>query len=49
MINLNSVVVVKHFQCRVETLFSKLLLTYAKPIRKKNIRKLVYYALTAQF
>lgn len=40
------------FQCRVDTLFSKLLFTNSKPIRKNKkryIRKLVYYALTAHF
>ena len=40
MLNLNPVVVAKHFQYRVETFLSEVLLTKAKPIGK-----LLYYAL----
>ena len=44
MLNLNPVVVAKHFQYRVETFFTEVLLTKAKPIGK-----IVYYALRIEF
>lgn len=44
MLNLNPVVVAKHFQYRVETFFTEVLLTNAKPIGK-----IVYYALRIEF
>jgi hypothetical protein len=44
MLNLNPVVVAKHFQYRVETFFTEVLLTNANPIGK-----IVYYALRIEF
>ena len=44
MLNLNPVVVAKHFQYRVETFFTEILLTDAKPIGK-----IVYYAPRIEF
>ena len=44
MVNLNPVVVAKHFQYRVETFFTEVLFTDAKPIGK-----IVYYALRIEF
>jgi len=44
MLNLNPVVGSKNFQYRVETFFTKVLLTNPEPISK-----IVYYSLTAQF
>ena len=44
MLNLNPVVVAKHFQYRVETFFTEVLLSNAKPIGK-----VVYYALRIEF
>ena len=44
MLNLNPVVVAKHFQYRVETFFTEVLLSNAKPIGK-----IVYYALRIEF
>ena len=44
MINLNPVVVAKHFQYRVETFFTEVLLTKANPIGK-----IVHYALRIEF
>ena len=44
MLNLNPVIVAKHFQYRVETFFTEILLTDAKPIGK-----IVYYALRIEF
>ena len=44
MFNLNPVIVAKHFQYRVETFFTEVLLTNAKPFRK-----IVNYALCIEF
>jgi hypothetical protein len=44
MLNLNPVMVAKHFQYRVETFFRDFLLTNANPIGK-----IVYYALRIEF
>ena len=44
MLNLNPDVVAKHFQYRVETFFTEVLLTNAKPVGK-----IVYYALRIEF
>ena len=44
MLNLNPVVVAKHFQYRVETFFTEVLLTQANPIGK-----IVHYALRIEF
>ena len=44
MLNLNPVVVAKHFQYQVETFFKEVLLTNANPIGK-----IVYYALRIEF
>ena len=44
MLNLNPVIVAEHFQYRVETFFTEVLLTDAKPIGK-----IVYYALRIEF
>ena len=44
MLNLNPVVVAKHFQHRVETFFSEVLLSNFSPIGK-----IVYYALSIEF
>ena len=44
MLNLNPVIVAKHFQFRVETLFTEILLSKSKPIGK-----IVYYALRIEF
>ena len=44
MLNLNPVVVAKHFQYRVETFFTEVLLSSANPIGK-----IVYYALRIEF
>ena len=44
MLNLNPVVVAKHFQHRVEIFFTELLLS-----QKKTIGKIVYYALRIEF
>ena len=44
MLNLNPVIVAKHFQYRVETFFREVLLTNANPIGK-----IVYYALRIEF
>ena len=44
MLDLNPVVVAKPHQKRVETFFTKVLLTNAKPSGK-----IMYYALTAKF
>ena len=44
MLNLNSVIVAKHFQYRVETFFRDILLTNANPVGK-----IVYYALRIEF
>ena len=44
MLNLNPVIVAKHFQYRVETFFRDVLLSSAKPIGK-----IVYYALRIEF
>ena len=44
MLNVNPVVVAKHFQYRVETFFTEILLTNANPIGK-----IVYYALRIEF
>ena len=44
MVNLNAVIVAKHFQYRVETFFREVLLTNANPIGK-----IVYYALRIEF
>ena len=44
MLNLNPVVVAKHFQYRVETFFKEILLTRANPIGK-----IVHYALRIEF
>ena len=43
-LNLNSVVVAKHFQYRVETFFAEVLLTQANPIGK-----IVHYGLCTEF
>ena len=44
LLNLNPVIVAKHFQYRVETFFKDVLLSNAEPVGK-----IVYYALTIQF
>ena len=44
MLNLNPVIVAKHFQFRVETFFTEVLLSKSKPIGK-----IVYYALRIEF
>ena len=44
MLNVNPVVVAKHFQYRVETFFTEILLTNANPIGK-----IIYYALRIEF
>ena len=44
MLNLNPVVVAKHFQYRVETFFKEVLLSNANPIGK-----IIYYALRIEF
>ena len=44
MLNLNPVIVAKHFQYKVETFFTEVLLTSANPIGK-----IVYYALRIEF
>ena len=44
ILNLNPVIVAKHFQYRVETFFKEVLLTSANPIGK-----IVYYALRIEF
>ena len=44
MLNVNPVVVAKHFQYRVETFFTEILLTNANPIGK-----IVYYSLRIEF
>lgn len=44
MLNLNPVVVAKHFQYRVETFFTEVLLTQANPVGK-----IVHYALRIEF
>lgn len=44
LLNLNPVIVAKHFQYRVETFFTEILLTNAHPIGK-----IVYYALRIEF
>lgn len=44
MLNLNPVIVAKHFQYRVETFFTEVLMTKANPIGK-----IVYYALRIEF
>ena len=44
MLNLNPVVVAKHFQYRVETFFKEVLMTNANPISK-----IIYYALRIEF
>ena len=44
MLNLNPVIVAKHFQFRVETFFTKVLLSKSKPVGK-----IVYYALRIEF
>ena len=44
MLNLNPVVVAKHFQHRVETFFTDVLLSASNPIGK-----IVYYALRIEF
>ena len=44
MLNLNPVIVAKHFQYRVETFFTEVLLSNANPIGK-----IVYYALRIEF
>ena len=44
MLNLNPVIVAKHFQFRVETFFTEVLLTKANPIGK-----IVHYALRVEF
>ena len=44
MLNLNTVVVAKHFQHRVETFFTELLLSHKNPIGK-----IIYYALRIEF
>ena len=44
MLNLNPVVVAKHFQHRVETFFTELLLSHKNPIGK-----IIYYALRIEF
>lgn len=44
MLNRNPIAVAKHFQYRVETLLTKLLLTNAEPIGK-----ILCYALAARF
>ena len=44
MLNLNPVVVAKHFQYRVETFFTEVLLSNANPIGK-----IIYYALRIEF
>ena len=44
MLNLNPIIVAKHFQYRVETFFRDVLLTNANPVGK-----IVYYALCIEF
>lgn len=44
MLNMNPIIVVKHFQHRVETFFTEILLSDANPIGK-----IVYYALHKDF
>ena len=44
MLNLNPVIVAKHFQYQVETFFKEVLFTSANPIGK-----IVYYALRIKF
>ena len=44
MLNMNPVIVAKHFQYRVETFFTEILLSDAD-----SIGKLVYYALRIEF
>ena len=44
MLNLNPVIVAKHFQYRVETFFKEVLMSNANPIGK-----IVYYALRIEF
>ena len=44
MLNLNPVIVAKHFQFRVETFFTEILLTKANPTGK-----IVHYALRVEF
>ena len=44
MLNLNSVIVAKHFQYKVETFFTEVLLSKSQPIGK-----IVYYALRIEF
>jgi hypothetical protein len=44
MLNLNPVIVAKHFQYRVETFFREVLMTNANPIGK-----IIYYALRIEF
>ena len=44
LLNLNPVIVAKHFQYRVETFFTEILLTNAHPIGK-----IIYYALRIEF
>ena len=44
LLNLNLIIVAKHFQYRVETFFTEILLTNANPFGK-----LVYYALFIEF
>ena len=44
LLNLNPVIVAKHFQYRVETFFTEILLTNANPIGK-----IIYYALRIEF
>ena len=44
MLNMNPVIVAKHFQYRVETFFTEILLSDAD-----SIGKIVYYALRTEF
>lgn len=44
MLNINPVIVAKHFQYRIETFFTEVLMTKANPIGK-----IVYYALRIEF
>ena len=44
MLNMNPVIVAKHFQYRVETFFTEILLSDAD-----SIGKIVYYALRIEF
>ena len=46
MLNLNTIVIAKHFQYRVETLFNQVLLTNAKPTGKMVYK---WCAMTATF